>query len=286
MTTDKQRHTITQTLAALVARSEANASRDKANQATDPAEKAHHDRAAADADQRARDHLAEAATAAQDHGADQYADTMRSIQQHLTPDDPTETPDPLAQAAAAMRDASLAITGQMVPLFQNMSQHLARALHDNSAHDPDAQHGHELYGASVDLGDDDGPEGLPRVIGVKVTHLRTHAGDPYDILNAEAALQLAEVHPSEIFAIVSEGLATNAERPDEPKRHARCVVIVTPLGMRVSSRLWDADTRTWGQPAQEWYDTANTPDDPLTQAVAAFYTVHMVAAHVLGNADA
>lgn len=291
MTTTPQRRAIAATIAALDARGRAHRARAARDAATDPAEKAHHDREAAAAEDKARQLLTQAKTDATSAGATDYAETLGAIADRMVPTDPTAdpeaTPDPLRQAADAIHEEAMRIGESLAPLFQHLCEHLSGALHDNSAHDPADQHGHEIYAVHVDLDRaSDDSETPVRMVGAKVVHLRTHEGDVLELLtNPAAALQLAQVHPTQIVAVVSEGRAHRADDdPDAAPLDCRAVVIATPMGLHTSARMWDANTRTWGEPAHRWNDNGHIPDENLPQAVAAFYAVEMIAAHVLAEA--
>jgi len=294
MSQEAQAATIAATLAAMAARSEAHQARDKASKAQSPAERAYYDQQAAEADAQTLALFAKAREHATEAGATRYAETMGAVANRITPTDPTaDTGDALAQAAKILNDESEAVSAQMAPLYEHAARHVAKQLHDNSAHDPDAQKTHEIYAVHLHH-PENGPDlsGSPSVaVRVSVVHLRSHEGDLVELLNEPAAaLNLARVHPTHIVAVVAEGHAypmSDTGQPDRTKpQHSRAVVMVTPFGMLSSTRLWDATARTWSDPAERWIPTdEQLPDENLPRALGNFYAVQMVAAQVLSEAE-
>lgn len=284
--TSPQRETIARTLAAMTARQAANRARDNAEKATDPAERAHHEGRAAELDQQARELVAQARDTAADMGATEYAATMSGLLDRLTPPDPTApAADALAAAAEIVNDAGDEIAAALAPIYRYAAETIAAQVFTHSENDPDDQHGHEIYAAEIGS-PQDGPEidgQHTAAVAVKVSHLRTHAGDLIELLqDPHAALQLAQIHPTQIVAVVAEGLAYKDEqRTDEPT-HARTALVVCPFGLATYARLWDPTTRTWGEPATTWHATQDdAPPGKLPAALIAFYAVQMIAAQVL-----
>lgn len=285
MTTENQRaQLIAATLAALHHRSQANRAARDLTTATEPGHRAALDQEQAEANRAALDQLERAEQLATEHGAGKYARTLAHLRQHLAPTDPGTVPDPVAEAERIAQAAQLEITRQLAPLYRYALEHIAPQLFDRSHPNPEHQNGHELY--AVEIGHPtEGPklDGRETVgVGVSVSHLRTEPGDLIELLTEPAAaVQLAQVHPTSVLAIVVEGWAKN--EADERTGHTRLVLITCPFGTMTYARRYEGDE--WSEPATTWHPEGERPEGRLADALAQFYAVHMVAAQVLGETD-
>lgn len=278
---------IAATLAAITARSEANRARQQATEATDPAARAALDQQAAEADARALDAFDRAGTAATAAGNQAYAHMMREVTRRITPTDPTSTPDPLDQAAQAIEDAANQIAGDLAPLYRMATEALAPMLAERSHPNPEHQRGHEFYAVEITPptpGPDMDGQPTAAVVG-RVVHLRTHAGDIYEVLDDLAApVELARACPTQVLAIVNECHATNEEGQ---RKDGRAVLIICPFGLRVRLSTYDPKTREWIESGSTWHETGDDLEKvgPLAHSLGKFYAVEMIAAQIIGRRD-